>query len=321
MEHPAVLSVWKLAVAHASYYEQSVTDGREDYYVGSGEAPGRWMGTLAAELSLDGRVDGADLHAMFDGRDPRTGERFVPVARNRVAAFDLTFNAPKSVSVLFALGNNDHSRAVRAAHDAAVAAALEYVQRDACWVRLGTGGYRLADGSGFVAAAFRHRTSRAGDPHLHTHVLVANMTRRPDGRWAALDGRQLYAHAKTAGYLYEAALRHEITARLGLDWGPVRNGIADLAGIPEQLCSAFSSRRREIQDELARLGLYSARAAQTATLNTRRPKDRGEDISVLHSRWREQTRRSDSTPTDCTHCCTASIGLLHSRVYRPKDRP
>ena len=94
-----MLSVWKLAADNASYYEQSVAEGREDYYTGSGEAPGRWSGTLAVELALDGRVEGADLHAIFDSRDPRTGERLVGDAKNRVAAFDLTFNAPKSVSI------------------------------------------------------------------------------------------------------------------------------------------------------------------------------------------------------------------------------
>ena len=201
-----------------------------------------------------------------------------------------------------------------AAHDAAVTQALEYVQREACWVRLGTGGHRLDDGSGLLAAAFRHRTSRAGDPHLHTHVLVANFTRRPDGRWAALDGRQLFVHAKTAGYLYEAALRHELTARLGLDWRPVRNGIAELAGMPEQLCSAFSKRRREIEDELARLSLSGARAAQTATLKTRRPKDRSEDYSLLHSRWRAETRALGLDPDRLHRLLHSSNRTAQTRV-------
>ena len=104
---------------------------------------------------------------------------------------------------------------------------------------------------GFVGAAFRHRSSRAGDPHLHTHVLVANMTRGPDGRWATLDGRHLYLHAKTAGYLYEAHLRLELTQRLGVAWGPVVNGIADLEGIPDEVLRAFSTRRVEIEAALA----------------------------------------------------------------------
>ena len=66
-----------------------------------------------------------------------------------------------------------------------------------------------------MAAAFDHRTSRAGDPQLHTHVLIANQSRGVDGRWSALDGRLLYRHAKTAGYVYQAVLRAEVTERVG----------------------------------------------------------------------------------------------------------
>src|SRR5688500_20178566 len=102
------------------------------------------------------------------------------------------------------------------------------MERATAVTRRGAGGTHVIAGNGLVAAAFRHRTSRAGDPQLHTHVLVANLTLGADGRWSALDGRRLYAHAKTAGYLYEARLRAELTRELGLEWGPVRNGIADV---------------------------------------------------------------------------------------------
>src|SRR5204863_1697862 len=125
---------------------------------------------------------------------------------------------------LFGLAENDVSREVRAAHEAAVEAALDYRERQAAVARRGRGGVESVAGNGFVAAAFRHRTSRAGDPQLHTHVLVANMTRGPDERWTALDARHLYAHAKTAGYLYQAKLRAELVRSLGVEWTPVRNG-------------------------------------------------------------------------------------------------
>ena len=85
---------------------------------------------------------------------------------------------------------------------------------------------------GFVAAGFVHRSSRAGDPQLHTHVLVANITLLRGRTLAGLDATQLYWHADTAGYLYKAHLRHELTARLGVEWGPVRNGVAEIDGIP-----------------------------------------------------------------------------------------
>jgi hypothetical protein len=97
---------------------------------------------------------------------------------------------------------------------------------------------------GFVAAAFRHRTSRADDPLLHTHVLVANLARTTDdGVWRTLDSRKLFAHAKTAGILYQAQLRFELTRRLGVAWQPVVNGHADIDGVDRQLIETFSQRR------------------------------------------------------------------------------
>ena len=140
------------------------------------------------------------------------------------------------------------------AHEAAVAEALGYLEREACRARRGRGGAVPVDGHGFVAAAFRHRSSRAGDPLLHTHVVVANATQGPDGRWTALDGRMLYRHAKTAGYLYQAALRAELIERLGLRWHAVERGTADLVGVPRRVIEHFSQRRAEILEHMAARG-------------------------------------------------------------------
>jgi hypothetical protein len=137
-----------------------------------------------------------------------------------------------------------------------------------------------------IAAAFRHRTSRAGDPQLHTDVLVANMTRAADGHWRSLDGRRLYAYGKTAGYLYEARLRGELTRRLGVAWTEPRNGIADLEGVPREVIRAFSRRRAEIEQELVRLGRATAGAAQIAALETRRRKDYDVTPEHLAPEWR-----------------------------------
>ena len=100
-----------------------------------------------------------------------------------------------------------------------------------------------------------HRTSRADDPLLHTHVLVANLGHTADdGRWRTLDARHLYTHAKTAGFLYQAQLRHELSRRLGVRWQPVPNGYADLDGVPREVIDAFSQRRSQILAELERVG-------------------------------------------------------------------
>ena len=147
-----------------------------------------------------------------------------PPPRRKVPGYDLTFSAPKSVSVVFGIAEADVQRRVMGAHRVAVDAALAYLEREAVRVRRGQGGRQVIEADGLLAAAFDHRTSRAGDPQLHTHVLIANQSRGVDGRWSALDGRLLYSHAKTAGYVYQAVLRAQITERVGLGWAPRAQG-------------------------------------------------------------------------------------------------
>ena len=287
-----VLSIGKLGQGQASYYLESVAQGVEDYYTGTGEAPGRWVGSAARKLGMAGEVDGDALHAALDGAHPRSGD---PLASRRggtrVPGFDLTFSAPKSVSVIFGLADDDVGAQVCGAHETAVDAALAYVERQAAVARRGAAGAESVAGNGFLGAAFRHRSSRAGDPQLHTHVLVANMTKGPDGRWTALDARHLYAHAKTAGCLYQAQLRAELSRRLGVEWQAVRNGTAEIVGVPAPVMRAFSRRRAEIERALDERGEGSQSAARMAALDTRQAKDYGVEPDTLRSRWQEQSRR------------------------------
>lgn len=286
-----MLSLGKLAPGQQQYYLDTVARGVEEYYTGAKEAPGQWVGSASSRLGLTGEVDAQELGRVLEHVDPKTGtyrltgSGSVPV----VAGFDATFNAPKSVSLLFALGDPEISNQVRNAHDASQAAALEVLERAACRVRRGQGGHTVLDADGFVAAAFRHRTSRAGDPHLHTHVVIANVAHAPsDDRWTALDARPLYSWLSPVGHLYEAHLRWELTHRLGVEWGPVRNGIADVAGVPRPVLREFSTRRREIEAHLDEHGQHSAKAAQVATYATRRAKDGGADPAGLLPAWRER---------------------------------
>ena len=169
-----MLSIGKLTVEQSRYYERQVAQGRDDYYSGRGESPGRWTGTGAEAIGLAGQVDDNGFMALMDGRDPGTGERLKRVGgRSKVAAFDLTFSAPKSVSVLFAIAEPGLAGAFVEAHESAIGAALGYLEREACRVRRGRGGVRHEVGEGFVAAAYRDRMSRAEDPQLHTHVVAA----------------------------------------------------------------------------------------------------------------------------------------------------
>jgi conjugative relaxase-like TrwC/TraI family protein len=282
-----MLSIGKLGAGQERYYLDKVAEGAEDYYSGEGEAEGQWIGDAAAELGLEGKVDGEALTAMLTGADPATGEplglRHV-AGRGPVPGFDLTFSAPKSVSLTWALGGEEAGAEVAEAHRASVEAALDYLQRQACWTRRGKGGHQFVSGNGFLAAAYTHRSSRAGDPQLHTHVLIANATKGPDGRWTRLYHPAIYNHAKTAGYIYEANLRHELAQRLGVRWGEVRNGIAEIEGFDPDHLRAFSTRRQEILAAAAPDAC--AGSLRIATLATRKAKQRDLTEESLRDQWR-----------------------------------
>jgi conjugative relaxase-like TrwC/TraI family protein len=282
-----MLSIGKLVVGQQRYYEQQVAEGRDDYYSSRGEAPGEWTGAGARALGLEGRVSAEQFNALIAGSDPRD-----PSARLRdgpdpkVAALDLTFSAPKSVSVLFAVGGEEVAGELVAAHEAAVRAAVEWIEDTAVLVRRGPQGHIRLPGEGLIAAAYRHRMSRALDPQLHTHVVAANLTRGPDGRFTALFGTPIYRAAKTGGYLYQAHLRAEISVRLGLEWGPVRKGAAELKDVPQSALEEFSRRRHEMQRAAAEGGfsLASKRSAEAAAVDTRERKQYGIETHT----WREE---------------------------------
>jgi conjugative relaxase-like TrwC/TraI family protein len=319
-----VVSIGKLATGQANYYldqaqarvdrATSIGTGVEDYYVGGTEAPGYWLGAGSARVGATGRVEGDALRRVLEGRAPAGEEDLVPDHARRVPGFDVTFSAPKSVSVLFGLGDEPLRRAIRSAHDEAVRDALGYLERVAARGRRKHGGQVLVEGRGLIAAAFRHRTSRAGDPQLHTHVLIANVVEGVDGKWSALDGRGIYQHGKTAGYLYEAALRTRLSRRLGVEWGPVRNGIADVEGVPVDVLQAFSRRRAEVEAELERRGESSSAAARMATLATRRRKDYGVVPEQLIAEWRERAERLGFG----RHRVRAVLGRVSDRAKDPE---
>lgn len=308
-----MLSLWKLRVGAEEYYLGQVADGIDDYYSGAGETRGRWLGLANQALDLDDEVTGDQLRAVLAGLNPGTGLTpngdQVKTWKNRVPGFDLTFSAPKSVSVLYALGDPLVRAEVVESTNTAVEEAVRWLEREGCFVRRGSNnreakaarfeefGTRRLPGVGFIAAGFRHRTSRAGDPHLHTHVLVANLTRGPDGKWSALDGQALYRSKLAAGAMYQSVLRNELSRRLGVEWNTVHNHVADIAGIPRRVVKHFSKRRTEIEAELDRLGLDGPDAARDAMLATRTRK-LDIDHDTLDQHWEADAAKVDYSPTD-----------------------
>ncbi len=305
-----MLSVAKLTLGQEAYYEQQVARGLDDYYAGRGESPGLWAGSGASGLGLVGVVEDGDLGTLLRGVNPVSEATLRAPVRERtitvrtldvetgkwrdekrrlapVSGYDLVFSCPKSVSLLHALTDDERvRREISEAHEQAWQAALAYLEREACVVRRGHGGTIREHGQGFVAAAFRHRTSRAQDPHLHTHVIVANVARSEDGEWRALDGEAiLKTYRLAAGYLYEAQLRHELTQRLGLAWTEPVKGMGELERVPEKAIRAFSTRRQSLVEHMEALGTEGFAASRVAALASREAKEQV-DLPRLQLEWK-----------------------------------
>ena len=277
-----------------TYYEEKYS--RDDYYTEKHRVVGRWFGRGAAELGLTGDVDTSDFRAVLNGVDPRSGDVLVHAAQRegeqKRAGWDATFNAPKSVSVQALVG--DDTRLI-GAHRRAVERALMELERFAqARIRRGQEWVTTAN---VVAARFDHIAARptdaaasdgyGPDPHLHTHVVVMNMTRRPDGAWRGLDPVEIYRSQAFATAVYRAELAREVQ-KLGYAIAIAgSDGRWELKGYGREQVLAFSLRRQEIERELEKLGVNGAGAAQIAAHRSRLAKDhRGEQ--ALKAEWRER---------------------------------
>jgi conjugative relaxase-like TrwC/TraI family protein len=249
-----VADIAKLSVGREEYYTRELATDHEAYLSGHGESPGRWYGAGASSLGLEGEASVAGFRRMFEGRHPDTGELLGrPHGRNAVPAFDVVLRPTKSVSILYGLGDPATGSAVLAAHHAGVRDATGYLDEH-LGARRSHGGYQHVDGRGLLAVGFDHRTSREGDPLLHTHLVVANRVQGPDGRWTALDGRDLYRHRLAADAIYRACYQRQLSRSLGVEWTPAdRHGNRELQGVPEELVRWFSKRADQIDLEVERL--------------------------------------------------------------------
>jgi len=310
-----MVGVTKIQRGNAGYWLAAVAEGGEDYYTKPGEAPGEWVGDLAAELGLSGQVAAEHYSAVLEGTDPISGAQLLrrPETRFRerpdgsqkrvepVLGYDVRFSAPKSVSILYALGDEATRARVVAIVNDAVRQGLAHLEREACFVQRGEGGRRIEPGTGFVGMAFRHRMSRAGDPALHVHVVLSNLTRAAsDGKWLSLASPRarspLWLHGKSAGVVFQAALRAGFLREFGLDFEAVTNGYADLKGFGREVIDALSTRSKEIKTWLEKHGVSSVEAAQTAAYRTRDAKDYGVAEDERRAEWVASAEPHGITP-------------------------
>lgn len=252
---------------------------------------------LLAEQGPDAkwRVARAELQRFHASRRPA----------NVVMGFDVTFSAPKSVSILWAAGDAPTRAEISAAVGRAVQAGFEYLERTCAYT--GRGSDRIP-GRGLAAAAFTHATSRNLDPQLHTHVLLANLLETTSGGHRALDGSALFAQAKTAAYLAGATLQHELARRLGVRWQRLRSGVADIDGVPRAAIEAMSSRRRQIDALADQLNLTSPHARQALALRSR-PTKQTTNLEDLRSQWRRTLAQAGFNQRAFRRCLHHSVRL------------
>jgi conjugative relaxase-like TrwC/TraI family protein len=251
------------------------------------------------------------------GRDPaddRELSGFVARATRArttaVAGYDLTFSPVKSISALWAIAPPEIAEQIEAAHEAAVADVLEWLQDKAAFTRTGTNGVAQVDTEGLIAAVFTHRDSRAGDPDLHTHVAIANKVSYLDQngvrRWLALDGQPLHRVIVAASEMYNTRMEVHTIDRLGVDFAEASRGrgkrpVREIVGMSVELMMRWSSRGIAIKARTAELAkqfqhdhgrepttIESLALAQQATLESREAKHEPRSFAEQRATWRNQ---------------------------------
>ncbi len=319
------------------------------YYVKAGTPPGRWLGQGldGIDRRLHQVVTGADAKAVFSlaehpdsqvalgrphGKTTVANRNGEEQQRHAVAGFDLTFSVPKSVSVLWAFADKDIQQQVLAAHHRAVASTLALLEDEVVHTRTGRNGIAHVGTRGAIAAAFDHWESRAGDPQLHTHLVIANrVQRRSDGAWTTVDSRTLYKAVVAASEHYNGLLLDELQRVLGTvtdfrsPTNVERNSGLELTGIDRELIKEFSNRSRLIDAETDRLTqLWTTdhgkrpssttviKLRQIATLSTRQPKDESpRPLTELRASWQQRAIATGKTPR----------AVVENTIHRSTQRP
>lgn len=275
---------------------------------------------LGRRLSKDERTDIAVATVRDDYRE-ETGEtnphpKDVAAWANKrkqdvkqaTSGFDFTFSPPKSVSMLWALGDNDTRKAIEEIHHETVNHTLTWFENNALYTRDSTpGGGGLVRTSGMLAAQFDHFDTRAGDPDLHTHVAISNKVFDPASeKWKAIEGRTALRHIVTASARYNTLLMDQLSRKLGVavtarDMGEGKRPVHEIAGIPDALIAAGSKRREQVTVATVKLVAEyfekhghapSAKTmhelAQQATLATRPDKQEAQSLAQLRGSWRDE---------------------------------
>jgi conjugative relaxase-like TrwC/TraI family protein len=231
------------------YYTRHLADSREEYYTGKGEAPGRWAGPGLHALGLGEaeRVTPEAFGRMFHGQHPTSGKLLGEAHHTGGRpGYDAVFRPAKSISLLWAFADEPTRRLIHQAHQEGITQALGYLS-PYVGLRRGRGGHERIAGAGLVINCFDHRTSRENDPLLHTHAVIFNRMLGDDGKWTALDGRDLFPARMAMDAIYLSTLEHILARDLGVEFTAVdEHGLREVKGISQASIRAFSKRRDQV---------------------------------------------------------------------------
>lgn len=255
-----------------------------DYYSKGPDEQSEWGGRIAADLGLSGKVDPSIFEQLLSGQvgEQQLGRLRAGGEIEHHPGWDFAVNAPKSVSIMALVGGDDR---IFRAHEQAVSTALDYLEEHASLRRRSAQGVVYETTGRLLLARFTEHASRELDPHLHTHVVVLNMTNgSPEDRMASLETRAMYAEQMTAGQIYRNELAHRLR-ELGYDIvGDPRRGLFEIEGVSADLIAEMSTRSRQINAHAREHGLSGQAAKRISFYETRRPKERA-SIVTLRERW------------------------------------
>ena len=283
----ASISARKSVSAAVAYFKHMAQD---EYYTKENEAEAEsdWDGRGSQRLALDGDVTRKDFEALLNGYDPKTREPVVQKGnKSHAPGWDMTYSAPKSVSVLWALSNPHERSKIEAAHRQAVSAATKHLEDKHAFTRRGKGGAMREPVAGLTIARFHHHTSRDLDPQLHTHAFIFNAAPRHDQTWGTLISRELYKAQKETGAVY----RNQLANALEREGHVIdRQGSSfRMRAIPHHIERAFSKRRQAIEEAAKAHGYRTPKGMELAALRTRQAK-RPRERAALFQAWSQEAR-------------------------------
>jgi len=280
-----MLSVSKLGGGAKRYFTEMAS---QDYYLETGEPQGHWIGEAARKCSFPELVAPEAFSHVFSGFAPDGKTPWIQNAgdKKHQPGWDLTFSAPKSVSVLFGVGEPDVRQEVVASHDQAIRSVAAYLEKELTLTRRGKGGVVQEQAKPFMAA-FQHITNRNQDCQLHTHLLVMNVGLRDDGSTGTILSKPFFEQKMMLGAMYRSELAFQLVKRLGLELEAKQTWF-EVKGIPKNLLRDLSSRRQEIEAALEKGGYESARSAEVAALATRTDKAHRPQADLFQA-WKEHS--------------------------------